>query len=684
MIELSLTFLIVLSIILPPIYSDLGVTAQAGLPLMSVAAPQTVTAPGTTTFNVSVWLESQESIDVSLFQIYMTVDDTILSTQNAWLPTENSSWVFHGKTYVPVIPARKDNDNDGVYDGVLLGSALLVTDGMASVSVTDPVLLAIVELQVRGTGTTTLNISTIEQKFDPYLKKWVPVNSTFIEDPMGEEINIVRENVQVEINGYMPTESSTITLEVSPSPAFTGQNLTITGQITPNKLDVNVKIEQRQWYKGGYLPWQTIVIVKTDQYSQYQFIHRFQEASTYELKASWNGDQTHLGATSAFELVVEEPTVQVEMRFAKTRRRHLGEYDLRVPTKPGTLNVTVRNVTDLYEWNVKIYYDSRYLEVNEIWLPNDNALNLTGLAYNHTWDFGEDVYGDYFISEGMITEVGNGYTGNATLFQFNATGLVVTMNIAGTGSTYTQVTIEECKLKNSAGNDIFYGWNLVQVDDTILFEEGIFYVYIAGEFSTRIVIVNPITGDNEFTFYANNTSVGTLFNLTIQVDNAINLYGWQVRLLYNSTLLNATRVIKPETNTTYVFYDKESTMDYTFEEGSLWINNTLTDGAPFEGDGLLAVIEFEILMLATNQTGDLSSLLTMHEVRVFTGIVWQSVAYMEGEYQMNYGAAPSEDGGTEPGWLETYWPYIAGILVIVAIVAVFLVMRMRRRQEIPS
>ncbi len=82
-----------------------------------------------------------------------------------------------------------------------------------------------------------------------------------------------------------------------------------------------------------------------------------------------------------------------------------------------------------------------------------------------------------------------------------------------------------------------------------------------------------------------------------------------------------------------------------------------------------------------NET-ELRSTLTLEEAKVYTAIVWRTVAREPGQYWLLL----EEGDGTQPqpSILETYWPYLVGILVVI-IVAVFLVIRrMRKRRVIPT
>lgn len=638
-------FLMLLSIFTTffTIPSILYVSANPELPVVSITAPETVYA-SEKKFNITVGL-SGSIPSVFLYQVYMTVDDSIVSIKRAWIPTWNDSWIFYGKMVIQTEPAIYDRDGDNANEAVQIGSSLV---GEEDISVSGTNLLAIIELEIKSSPATAhLSIDN---------------EDTFIWDYDLEDVSIEKQNGQVNIVGDMPTQPSQITIDVNPTTAFTGQNVTITGQITPDKPNVDVTIEQKQ----GKLQWRTLAEVKTNQTSQYKHVCSFSENDTYLFRASWLGDETHLGNVSEkVEITVEPLYTRLEIRFADEdlyRMRTMGNQSLPLPTPPATMNVTVKNATDLRGWKIKIYYDPDIVRIDDIRLPTDNVLNLTGLTYTTSVDTGTDYA---YCEAAIINQTEKGYNGNGTLFQFDLTGLSAIPEPPEPGTT---LSISTESILNLGGNQTSCGY-----EELVL--------WVIGLTSTIIEVINPKTGKNNFTFYSEETSVGDVFNATIRVENATNLYGWLLKLTYNATLLNATRVIKPSGNTTYVFHNKVSEMNYTLENGAVTINNTLTEGEePFEESGLLVVIEFEILLAPTNETAELRSSLTVEEQEIFNGLIWQTPAKEDGEYVFKYGARPSEDE-EEPTWLEDYWPYIVGLIVVV-IVVYLAFRRLRKGREI--
>lgn len=135
-----------------------------------------------------------------------------------------------------------------------------------------------------------------------------------------------------------------------------------------------------------------------------------------------------------------------------------------------------------------------------------------------------------------------------------------------------------------------------------------FYLVVSVEAqTTNVSVINPATGDKNFIFYTNTTSVGTRFNATIWVYNVTDLYSYQLKLTVNDTLLNITNAWIPTWDSQWVFNSKTTIelgpvfYDFDsdgFNEGVM-IGDSILLGNTFNGTGLLAVIEFEIIFAPT-------------------------------------------------------------------------------------
>jgi len=123
------------------------------------------------------------------------------------------------------------------------------------------------------------------------------------------------------------------------------------------------------------------------------------------------------------------------------------------------------------------------------------------------------------------------------------------------------------------------------------------HIHAIGQ-STRVQVINPRTGKSDFLFYTGTDPMGTRFNATAWVYDVNDLFAYQVCLTYNSTLLNATRAwLPPKLDPQWVFKGKSTVRPAPyFYKGAVLIGDSLYEERDmFDGTGLLAIIEFEIV-----------------------------------------------------------------------------------------
>jgi len=98
--------------------------------------------------------------------------------------------------------------------------------------------------------------------------------------------------------------SSTIDIDLSPKTITLGENTTISGSIDPERSEVTVTI----WYRlKGEETWNTVTTLATDENSHYSYVWTPESEGTYEIKASWEGDEnTFADETEKQELTVQE------------------------------------------------------------------------------------------------------------------------------------------------------------------------------------------------------------------------------------------------------------------------------------------------------------------------------------------------------------------------------------------
>jgi len=98
-------------------------------------------------FNATVW--GYDVPAIFAFQVLLNVDDTLLNVTDAWLPTWDVDYVFYGQATVQPVPAFRDNNFNGVFEGVLIADTLLV-----GTPATGDRKLAIIEFEIIYAPTT--------------------------------------------------------------------------------------------------------------------------------------------------------------------------------------------------------------------------------------------------------------------------------------------------------------------------------------------------------------------------------------------------------------------------------------------------------------------------------------------------------------------------------------------------
>jgi hypothetical protein len=115
----------------------------------------------------------------------------------------------------------------------------------------------------------------------------------------------------------------------------------------------------------------------------------------------------------------------------------------------------------------------------------------------------------------------------------------------------------------------------------------------------------PLVGTNVYVdpsacaFYTNTTSVGDHFVISLKVSDVVDLAAWQVKLYFNYTQIQVTEAWIPRTDPTYVFYGRTTILPTPIIDnatGYVIIGDSILSGPTCTGTGLLAKIEFEIMM----------------------------------------------------------------------------------------
>lgn len=118
----------------------------------------------------------------------------------------------------------------------------------------------------------------------------------------------------------------------------------------------------------------------------------------------------------------------------------------------------------------------------------------------------------------------------------------------------------------------------------------------SGYAETRLKIINPKTGDENFKFSPNTTNVGDTFVADIMVYNVSQLFGWQVNITFNSKLIN---VVDIYTTDNHVLAGQTNFPVSKIVDNNngyvVWGLTLGPGGRPFSGSGRICQILFQII-----------------------------------------------------------------------------------------
>ena len=217
--------------------------------------------------------------------------------------------------------------------------------------------------------------------------------------------------------------SSTISCTVPFSNVNIGSNLTISGSINPVRPGVTVVIN---YYRDGQ--WSTLTMVTSSSTGGYSYIWTPALAGSYQLKASWAGDDTYDGATSSI--------VSVSVNAPDT-------------TAPIISSITPANGSTLSSSTLTIsasYYDNIAVDTISITLNIDGIVvtptSLTGTRVEYYGTFTE---GAYMVSLTVRDTSGNVATATwsfiISLPKQDITKPVISAIAPSNGSTITEKSV---------------------------------------------------------------------------------------------------------------------------------------------------------------------------------------------------------------------------------------------------
>jgi hypothetical protein len=107
--------------------------------------------------------------------------------------------------------------------------------------------------------------------------------------------------------------TSTISISAFPANITVGDSIILNGSISPVRVEVNVTI----YYNLSGEAWSTLTTVTTDVDGRYSYVWTPTIAGTYEVKASWEGNDNTLAAESdVWTATVKEPATNIYLYAA--------------------------------------------------------------------------------------------------------------------------------------------------------------------------------------------------------------------------------------------------------------------------------------------------------------------------------------------------------------------------------
>jgi hypothetical protein len=485
------------------------------------------------------------------WQIMLLFNSSLVKCIDAFYPPDH---VFADKKFVSLPPGINNDKGYIQYGCSILG---------------DPE-----KENFNGTGTLC------EIKFVPTREKNGTCDLTFVEGDtilqyfkLGYgwyDIPFTPEKGSVVVKGYVPQlEPSTISIEVDKTSVIIWETVTISGEISPSKPNVDVTITREEYTDPYSPPIVTSYSNKTDANSRYIYRWKANTLGTFKFTASWDGDATHQGSKSTTITVIVssiDTTLYIgASKFSETAKLAdfytkdivfgSWEKELVVPYRY-TLYVFVSNITDLYAWRIKLYITNATVAnctAGSIWIPENHV--FAGKNYVNTTASVERSNGGLYITFGANqTSPAPGYSVSG----FNV-GILCAINFTGiTNATAEVHWIREATfLKDSSENDILFKF---EVDPSTL--------TLAGK---RVRFLKAST----ISLYVSAETVKVGSDVTISGDISPSRPHVNVTITFNGT--NHV-VVQTDENShyTYVWHTSETGV---YELKASWAGDNETEGA---------------------------------------------------------------------------------------------------------
>jgi len=129
---------------------------------------------------------------------------------------------------------------------------------------------------------------------------------------------------------------------------------------------------------------------------------------------------------------------------------------------------------------------------------------------------------------------------------------------------------------------------------------------VSAQGEPTISAINPLTQNSNFIFYTNTTFVGSRFNVTLSVNNGTGVASWQVGIIYNTTILNATRAWIPVADPAYIFYTKGDLPVISLTPTVAQVGDITVppSAVTFTSAKKLATVEFEVMLIPPKGEGN--------------------------------------------------------------------------------
>jgi len=241
----------------------------------------------------------------------------------------------------------------------------------------------------------------------------------------------------------------------------------------------------------------------------------------------------------------------------------------KTPSSTFTVNCTVQDVTNLWNWQVKVYFSPSILECTNAIIPSGSPfafpIQPTPIIDN--------VEGYVMLGASKIGAT-PGVSGSGVL-------AVIEFHVKGVG-------MSGINYSKPYGESTFLKDNTMTLITPVNVEDGFFSNWVPPPPAKLYVnpprVVDPtLTPCNEF-------------NVTISIINATSLHAWDLNLYYNTTILTATNVFEGDflKSGGITEFMSEIQNDFNATHGLIRMSCTLSNSAEVSGNGVLAIITFHV------------------------------------------------------------------------------------------